>query len=106
MKKSSIIARIAGVAVTAAALPIVVGASTPAHAGCTIQWKNYAPALVNSAEFRASADCYGLWARQAYEYTDTVRGRFYVDGEWERSGYGWKEVTTAADSGGKSSETR
>lgn len=101
MRKTRIVAKLAGVVVTAAALPIVVGAASPAHADCTLQWKNYAPNLVNSAEFRASHSCDGLWAWQAYAHTDTVRGRFYVSGEWEKSDYGWKEVMTAPDSGGK-----
>lgn len=101
MRKTGIVARLTGVLVTAAALPIVVGAASPAHADCVTWWKHYATNIVHSAEYRASVDCAGLWALQAYAETDKVRGRFYVSGEWEKSTYGFKRITTASNSGGK-----
>ncbi len=102
MKKPGIIARIAGVAVTAAALPIVVGASAPANAACQTWWKPYAVDIVHSGEFRASADCNGLWALQTRWDTDRVRGRFYVSGEWKKSeAYGWQWVSSQPGDGAK-----
>lgn len=104
MKKLGVVAKVTGVVVTAAAVPIVVGAGVgaPAQAACQTWWKHYAVDLVHSAEFRASADCNGLWALQTYTNTDRVRGRYYVSGEWKKSeAYGWQWVTSAAGGGEK-----
>ncbi|MBO9521909.1 MAG: hypothetical protein J7518_10275 [Nocardioidaceae bacterium] len=92
-------ARLAGAAAIALGVPVV--AIAPAHAACSTTWKTYAVSLSNSTEFDANTGCDGLWAWQADLRTDDVRGRFYKEGAWQYSTYGWKTVTTASLSGGK-----
>lgn len=101
MRKSSVVAKAAAVAAVGLAVP-VVGVSSPADAACATSWKTYAVNIANSTEFEANTGCDGLWAQQADVHTDMVRGRFYKEGSWQTSDtYGWKTITTAADSGGK-----
>lgn len=61
----------------------VICAAAPKFSGLTVP---------QSQLFRATKDCNGVYAFGVYNQTDYVRGRFYKDGGWQISSYGWVKI--------------
>ncbi len=90
--------KLAAIVAATAIVPVVgIGISSPASAACTTagKWTHYN--LADSAKFDASSGCDGVWGVRAAQQDDPIRGRFYKDGAWQVSAYGWTFIYTAND---------
>lgn len=89
--------RAAALAAVTALVP-VVGVAGPAQAvTCSSASKYTATSISSSTKFDATSTCDGVYAGTAATGSDNVRGRFYKDGGWQVSSYGYVYVSTSSD---------
>ncbi len=72
-----------------------VSVAPPAQAeeiSCAAALKFSALTVSQSQLFRATSDCNGVYSFGVVSQTDYVRGRFYKDGSWQISSYGWVKI--------------
>ncbi len=58
--------------------------------GCYQRTKYTSTDISFSTMFEATANCNGVYVAWVYTSPDYVRGRFYKDGSWQLSSYGWQ----------------
>jgi hypothetical protein len=98
MRRKIILGMIAAVAGPLFGVGLSAG---PAFAYCNGAYKYTSPTLSSSTTFRATSACDGVWGVRAQVATDYVRGRFYKDGVWQLSSYGYQYITTSNDGNDK-----
>lgn len=86
---------------SAALLSIGISVASPVPRAeavtCYLALKFTHVVIGGSQMFRASDECDGVYANTAERQADGIRGRFYKDGEWQTSSYGWVRITTNPD---------
>lgn len=86
----------AGVAGVALA-PVLAMPTSAQAVACASGSKYTATSIANSTKFDATSECDGVYAGTAASRGDYVRGRFYKDGAWDTSSYGYVYVRASSD---------